>query len=284
PRSSEAEDDIEAAAGQGVLEIEGGGSGIVEADGVPAVAVPVSGDGEGGVGRRVDGEDDRRRAREQLVLEPEGVAGRDVEAGGGAAVAVPVAGEGDLAAVRRAEDEAEVGRAGNVEILEVEAGGGGIVEGRRVDRALRHDAVEVAVEAGGVELAVAALAEGGERADAVRQHAYLPAGALAVGGPDAAAAEVAEEVAAGHRAFVAVVVLQHRRREARRAAGRSGDRAGLAGVAEAPFHDLPAVVLAAMAPGTRRRLEVDLLPDSLSHVADPQVAGLAVEGEAPRIA
>ena len=48
-----------------------------------------------------------------------------------------------------------------------------------------------------------------------------------------------------------------------------------------PFHLPPAVVFAADA---RRGLEVDLLERVLADVADPEVAGRAVEGEAPRIA
>src|SRR5206468_5422970 len=48
-----------------------------------------------------------------------------------------------------------------------------------------------------------------------------------------------------------------------------------------PFVDVPAVVLEA---GTRPRCVVDLLPVALADVADPEVAGLAVEGEAPGVA
>ena len=48
-----------------------------------------------------------------------------------------------------------------------------------------------------------------------------------------------------------------------------------------PFHLSPAVIFAADA---RRGLEVDFLERVLADVADPEVAGRAVEAEAPRIA
>jgi hypothetical protein len=47
------------------------------------------------------------------------------------------------------------------------------------------------------------------------------------------------------------------------------------------FHFAPAVVFAADARG---RLEIDLFVLVLTDVADPEVAGLAIETETPRIA
>ena len=47
------------------------------------------------------------------------------------------------------------------------------------------------------------------------------------------------------------------------------------------LEELPAVVEAALAAG---RLEVDLLPEVLADVADPEIAGLAVERELPWVA
>src|SRR5213083_2318283 len=48
-----------------------------------------------------------------------------------------------------------------------------------------------------------------------------------------------------------------------------------------PFHPPPSVVLAARA---ARRLQVDLFPRILSDVADPEIAGVTIETESPRIA
>src|SRR5262245_54019616 len=62
-------------------------------------------------------------------------------------------------------------------------------------------------------------------------------------------------------------------------AGRASRRSAVA--AARSLHELPPVVLAAVA---RARLEVDLLPLVLADVADPQIAGRTVEGEAPGIA
>src|ERR1051325_9198604 len=63
--------------------------------------------------------------------------------------------------------------------------------------------------------------------------------------------------------------------------GQAGGGAAHGVVTVEAFHDGPAVVLAAGAAGG---LEVDFFVDVLADVADPEVAGLAVEGEAPRVA
>src|SRR5262249_52173810 len=79
-----------------------------------------------------------------------------------------------------------------------------------------------------------------------------------------------------HRALAARVrVVVDRQRQRGVVAGAARE----AGAGEA-LHAAPAVVVAALA----SRLEVDLLDRVLADVADPQVAGLAVEAPAPGVA
>src|ERR1043165_1064508 len=155
----------------------------------------------------------------------------------------------------------------------------------RIDDLIEHAARDV----GDVELAARVLAEG---ADGERRREHRPRGPRAVGlrgAPDRARAIVAVEVdatqpretraaiaiAAGDRAAEAVAVLEDRH-------GQAGGRAvGRGVVAVRRFHETPAVVLAA---GAARRLQVDLFVLVLADVGHPEVAGLAVEGETPRVA
>src|SRR5205823_4787216 len=86
-------------------------------------------------------------------------------------------------------------------------------------------------------------------------------------------AAVAHDVAAGDRAVpVAVEELEDR---------EDGARRGLVRVAPAALPRPPAVVAPARAPAAR---EVDLLDLVPADVGDRQVAGPAVEREAPRVA
>src|ERR1043165_7759363 len=155
----------------------------------------------------------------------------------------------------------------------------------RIDDLIEHAAIDV----GDVELAARVLAEG---ADGERRGEHRPRSSRAVrlrGAPDRARAIVAVEVdaaqpgetraaiaiAAGDGAAEAVAVLEDRHGEA------DGRAVGRGVVAVRRFHQTPAVVLAA---GAARGLQVDLFILVLADVGDPEVAGLAIEGEAPRVA
>src|SRR5439155_26342122 len=81
--------------------------------------------------------------------------------------------------------------------------------------------------------------------------------------------------AARDGAAVAVAVLQDGQRHAGHVAAGGGREA------VAALGDVPAVVLAAAAGG---EADVHLLPLALADVGDHEVAGQAVEGEAPRVA
>src|SRR6266545_2092996 len=153
------------------------------------------------------------------------------------------------------------------------SGGGQAVDGTRQ----RH----------GVQLAGGVDSERGQARHAQPQVALLgdppaahprgpdPAGAVVavqVGATQAGDAPAPVDAAADHRAGAALAaVLDHRVDRARGA---------LALEVVPALAPVPAVVAAAR-PG---RLVVDLLPGVLADVADPQVAGGGIEGEAPRVA
>src|SRR5262245_52854052 len=144
-------------------------------------------------------------------------------------------------------------------------------------------------QVGDIDLAGFVLAE---RADAQRGVDELrgrPRAAVLARAPDDAGAEVAVEVGAGQRGELAaavavaagnralsgrVVVFEDR-------VGRHAHRA-LHGTVEdrRAFLGLPAVIAA----GDAGRLEIHLLARPLADVGDEQVAGLAVERDAPGIA
>src|SRR5690606_13899971 len=141
-----------------------------------------------------------------------------------------------------------------------------------------------------VELPGGVLAEAGDVEAGVQQGLELPAQRGAAG-PHAARHEVAEHVRAlelGHGAAAVDVaagdgappVLAPRVGEGgQRQALRGGVAVGVQ-VAGLGLHQRPAVVAPAAGAG---RLDVDLLEAVLAHVGDVEVAGGAVEAEAPRV-
>ena len=102
--------------------------------------------------------------------------------------------------------------------------------------------------------------------------------AVQVGAGELGQGDVAHHVAAGDRARRAVRVLDDRQDGARRSAAP----ARRPGRCAAPSYVVPAVVGAGAV--ARGGGEVDLLVAVLADVADDEVAGVAVEGEAPRVA
>src|SRR5690606_22508102 len=144
---------------------------------------------------------------------------------------------------------------------------------------------------GDVQLARRVLAEGRDVEARVDERRHLPPVPDAVGAPDAAGDVVPEDVRAaqvGHRAaavdvaagdraapLAPVRVDDDRQHQARRVAAGAGLEAAVG------LHDVPAVVLA---PARAGGLEVHLLEGVLADVGDVEVAGLAVEAEAPGVA
>src|SRR5215468_589750 len=141
------------------------------------------------------------------------------------------------------------------------------------------------VAGAGVELGRVVLAEGLEIRGAGREELPVsPDLSRAIVAVDVDSRELRDrrspiDVPARDRAIARPVrVFEDRRLELRRAAGRDAGwtARGPAGPAHRAFHDLPAVVLAA---SRGARLEVHLLTVVLTDVADPEVAGEAVERE-----
>ena len=156
-------------------------------------------------------------------------------------------------------------------------------------RAAAREAVDGAAERRGVDATAAVLAEARhvghgqpQRARRARRQRGARDDARAVVAVQVGARElgqggVAHDVAAGDRARGAVRVLDDRQDGSRRGAGRSVARIGVQALVL-----VPAVVGArAVARGGG---EVDLLVAVLADVADDEVAGVAVVGEAPRVA
>src|SRR3954452_23537966 len=141
-----------------------------------------------------------------------------------------------------------------------------------------------------VQLAGDVFAEGTDVERRREQRARKPARADLRRFPDRAGAVVAVEIRALERrdlrAAVAIAaadgasaagvgVLEQREDDA------GIDAVGGRVVAVHPFHLSPAVIFAADA---RRRLEIDFLERALADIPDPEVAGGAIETEAPWIA
>src|SRR4051794_8831925 len=153
-----------------------------------------------------------------------------------------------------------------------------------------RELVHGAVEPGDVELAARVLAEPGR----LRDLALLPhvgqRAAADDAAPDRAGAEVAEDVAARERGHGAAAIDVAARDGAAGApvlvdVHRLCERPrpdGLVLELRVALVDRPAEVEQRLEGGVRH--VVDLLPRVLTDVADPEVVGLAVEGEAPRVA
>src|SRR5262245_26429443 len=149
--------------------------------------------------------------------------------------------------------------------------------------------VDGAAQVGDIDLARLVLAEGADAQRGVDELRRRPRAAVLARAPDDADAEVAVEVgsdqrgelgpaiavAAGDRALSGRVVVFEDR------VGRNAQGA-LDGVVEdrRAFLGLPAVIAA----GDAGRLKIHLFARALADVGDEQVAGLAVERDAPGVA